>query len=374
MIFKSALAINLIILFYIIQRVMELIIGRKNEEWLKKNNDAYEVSSKESLRMKIFHISWFVALIIESNFIHNIQPANVAVAILLVLSICQIVRFYTMAKLKQFWTVKVLSMREQVITTDGLYKFIRHPNYLIVIIELLLLPLLFKAYITMTLFSVLNLFVLSRRIQLEEDTLMKQTSYQQLFSHTSRLIPFIFSLLLFFATTLQANEINFHYNNYAEAKKSPDFVKFENTSTKLGMITTGFDGYSKDIKVQYTISGEQLTQLETSIPVASLDTDAESRDKKMHNDIMDAEKFPKILVSLPTPIALVPGEYTVDMIFTIKDKKIKKPVKYSIKKSNGNYSVSGSSTLGLTEAGLPDPSIFIAKVKDTFDLKFSVTL
>ncbi|MBC7428477.1 MAG: DUF1295 domain-containing protein, partial [Bacteriovorax sp.] len=95
---------------------------------------------------------------------------------------------------KQFWTIKVLSMKNQQLVKTGLYRYIRHPNYLIVIIEFILIPFLLKAYITMVLFSILNLFVLSKRIKLEEETLINQTDYNEVFSRTSKLVPFLLIL------------------------------------------------------------------------------------------------------------------------------------------------------------------------------------
>ncbi|MBY0414745.1 MAG: YceI family protein [Bdellovibrionales bacterium] len=364
---------NGIIIFYIFQRVSELIISKKNEAWLVANCGAIEADPKESMRMKLFHSTWFLCLIIESN----LKTANFNVFSLIIgmgLICCLLVRFYTIRKLKQFWSVKIYKMKNQVITTEGLYRFLRHPNYSIVILELFLIPLLFKTYITLVIFSLLNLIVLANRIKLEEGTLMKQSDYEKKFLGIKRLVPFIFSLSLLFSFEAISSELNFNYKNYNEAHKANSFVKFESISTKLGFISSTFDGYALSIKISYDLVGDQVQKLEVIIPVKSLDTDNGSRNEKMWDDILEASKFPEIHSKITAPLTLSEGEKTVDMLIQIKGKEITRPVKLTVAKKDGKFHVSGSTTLGLKEANIPDPSIAIATVRDSFDLKFDVLI
>lgn len=361
---KQILILNGIIVFYILQRISEMVISNENEKWLIKHCQAVEVNPKESLRMKLFHVMWFIALIIESNFKREFQPAGISLIIYSLLALGMGVRLHTMEKLRQFWTLKVMSMKNQIISTDGLYKYMRHPNYLVVMLEFVCLPLLFKAYFTMVIFSILNIFILSRRITLEERTLMKQSNYRELFM-------FLFTVISF---SINAGEVNYQFKNYDEAKKSPSYIKFESTSTKFGFIKTGFDGYVKDVKINYDFSGEQLMHLDATIAAKSLDTDLSSRNEKMFNEILETEKFPNIQISIPEKILLTPGEHTTDIIFTIKGNKVKKPATFTVEKSAGRFVITGVSSLGLKEVGLPDPSIAIARVRDLFDLKFKIIL
>ena len=369
---KNFYLINGIILFYIIQRVSEMVISKSNEKWLKSHHAAVEVDPREGLLMRLFHTSWFIALLIESNIVHQIQKPAISLIICLILGLCLAVRFHTMKKLRQFWTIKIFSMKNQQVATSGLFKYIRHPNYLIVIIEFILIPFLFKAYLTMVLFSLMNLLVLKQRIKLEESTLMNQTNYLELFFEKKRFFPFLF--LVCFSFHSMAAEMSYHFGNYDEARKSKSFIKFESTSTKLGFITTSFDGYAKDIKITYTQSDDQISALMVMIPVKSLDTDINSRNDKMSSEVLEAEKYPNLLVTISENIPLTPGEHTANMIFTIKDKKLTKAVQYNVLVVDGKKSISGSTNLGLKEMGLPDPSIAIAKVRDRFDLTFAVNL
>lgn len=363
------------ILFYVVQRLSELLISKSNELWLKENFHAVEADPKESFRMKVFHSLWFVSLFLEANIKKSFQSVEISLIIYPVLMACLYVRWHTMEKLKRFWTVKILAMNKHMIVTDGLYKYLRHPNYLIVILELLLIPFLMKAYFTLVIFSIVNLYIQKQRIELEEETLMKHENYKKHFLGKYRLLPFILSLFIaFVGNSAFGAEVKKQFKTYSEAKSSEEFIRFASESKKLGFITTGFDGFVKDFTINYDLEKNKLKNLEVHIAVNSLDTDNGSRNDKMLQEIMDQEKYPQITAIITSPIELIRGGHETNMLFNIKDKKITKPVSYTISSSGDGMIVRGHTTIKLTEAGLPDPSIAIAKVRDDFDLSFAVKL
>lgn len=371
---KDIIILNLIILFYIIQRLSEMVISNQNEKLLKEKYNAVEVSPKESIRMKIFHILWFISLITEANLKQNYFSGLSSLLIYSVLGFCLAIRFHSMEKLKSFWTIKIFSMDEQKIVTDGLYRYIRHPNYLVVIIEFIFLPLLFKSYFTLIVFSILNIFILKKRIELEEATLMAQSNYNGLFMNIKKLTPFFSILVLFISYSLSAKELNFHFKDYKEAKKAENFIRFEGESTKLGFITTSFDGYIKDFRVNYELVNNQLRGLTVNIATDSLDTDIDSRNEKMVKKILEGERYPLIKAEHSDQVNLIEGEQTIEMIFIIKGKKISRPVNFLVEKKADGYLIKGNTSIGFKEAELPDPSIAIATVNDTLKLNFSIIL
>ncbi len=56
--------------------------------------------------------------------------------------------------------------------SGGPYRYVKHPNYVSVVIEIALIPLLFSCYITSAVFSALNFILLWRRIKIEERALL----------------------------------------------------------------------------------------------------------------------------------------------------------------------------------------------------------
>lgn len=175
--------------FYLIQRCFELYLNYKNEKILIQNFHAYEYSRLDSIRVKMLHILWFLSWFLESTKNGRISLFE-AVLILLVMSVCQIVRISSIRLLGIYWTIKIYKMDHQKVIKSGMYRYLRHPNYLIVVFEVMLLPMLFKAYFTSMIFTFLNFIIIKKRIEVEEEVLSSQSNYKNEFKDISRLIIF----------------------------------------------------------------------------------------------------------------------------------------------------------------------------------------
>ncbi|HHO53034.1 MAG TPA: hypothetical protein ENK18_19685 [Deltaproteobacteria bacterium] len=101
-------------------------------------------------------------------------------------------RIWTLATIGEAWNVRVVRPTEQTVVTTGPYRFIRHPNYLCVILEIAALPLLHSAWISALLLSALNAAVLAVRIPTEEATLARLPAWREAMSGRARLIPGLF--------------------------------------------------------------------------------------------------------------------------------------------------------------------------------------
>lgn len=142
--------------------------------------------------MKVFHLTWFIFLIFESNKNENMINLQYMIPTLIILAIAQAIRFYTIFKLGIFWTINIMKMNPHPIINGGLFKIIRHPNYFAVILEFIFLPLLFKSYYTLFIFSFLNIFILRMRIQLEESELNNSSNYSHKFKEIKKIIPLFY--------------------------------------------------------------------------------------------------------------------------------------------------------------------------------------
>jgi len=87
------------------------------------------------------------------------------------------------------WTTRIVVLPGASPVTGGPYRFLRHPNYLAVITEILALPLVHTAWLTAIVFSVLNGILLRVRIRDEEDALARMTDYGTVFAGHPRLMP-----------------------------------------------------------------------------------------------------------------------------------------------------------------------------------------
>lgn len=174
-------------IFLVIQRLSELVIANRNEAWMKAKG-AYEVGEDHYKYLVILHVLFFLSFFSEV-YLTNIQSSSLFTMIFIFFVLTQLLRVWVILSLGRYWNTKVLILPNETIIKKGPYKFMRHPNYVVVALELVLIPLLFNAYITALVFTLLNILILSIRIPIEEKALQEGTNYHDLFSNTKRFIP-----------------------------------------------------------------------------------------------------------------------------------------------------------------------------------------
>lgn len=86
--------------------------------------------------------------------------------------ILQTARISVIRSLGRYWNTRIFRIEGKDLIKTGLYKYFRHPNYIIVICEIFTVPMIFDLYYTAIIFSVLNAVVLSVRIK-EENRILK---------------------------------------------------------------------------------------------------------------------------------------------------------------------------------------------------------
>ena len=77
--------------------------------------------------------------------------------------LANLLRFWVIATLGVHWNVRVVRSMPLGVVTAGPYRFVRHPNYVAVFVELLALPLVHGAYLTAAAGTLLHLVILQRR-------------------------------------------------------------------------------------------------------------------------------------------------------------------------------------------------------------------
>jgi methyltransferase len=165
----------LIFTLVIAQRLVELLIAKRNEKSLLAKG-AYEVGASHYPFMILLHVSFFISLLIEVLYFKSvITPNYVLFAAFLLL---QLGRVWCLVSLGSFWNTKIIILPGANVVAKGPYAFIRHPNYLVVCLEIVLLPLIFQAYFTMICYTILNFCILLVRIPTEEKALKEATNYR----------------------------------------------------------------------------------------------------------------------------------------------------------------------------------------------------
>lgn len=158
------------------QRLTELWIARRNEQWMKEKG-AREFGQNHYPIMILIHCGFFVSLSLEVLLLHK-QLSALSYLFFTLFLIAQFIRIWIIATLGKYWNTKIIVLPNTSLIAKGPYKYMKHPNYLIVTLEFILIPLMFHAYYTLILFSLLNTVILRVRIPLEEKVLREWTKQE----------------------------------------------------------------------------------------------------------------------------------------------------------------------------------------------------
>jgi len=101
-------------------------------------------------------------------------------------------RAWTLGTLGRAWSVRVAPPDAGRLVTGGPYRYVRHPNYLAVILEVAALPLLHSAWICSLALSALNAPLLASRIRAEEAVLSAVPAWRAAMARRARLVPGLF--------------------------------------------------------------------------------------------------------------------------------------------------------------------------------------
>jgi methyltransferase len=152
------------------QRLAELAWSRRNERRLR-DAGAIEIGRSHYPLLVLLHAGWLAALLLLVPAETVPDPILIGVYVGL-----QGLRLWTMASLGRFWTTRILTLPDAPLVRSGPYRWLRHPNYVVVAAEVAVLPLAFGAVGIALIFSLTNLILLFVRIRAEEAALAPRRS------------------------------------------------------------------------------------------------------------------------------------------------------------------------------------------------------
>ena len=158
-----------------VQRLLELRLSARNRHRLLSRGGR-EVRPETYRTMVALHALFLVSLAIES-FPWRVPMDSRTVGCLAALGAVTFLRYWAIASLGEYWNTRVVVVPGARVVRSGPYRFLRHPNYLVIVLEFLILPVLMRAPATLVLFSLANLAVLRQRIRIEEEALRRDTDY-----------------------------------------------------------------------------------------------------------------------------------------------------------------------------------------------------
>lgn len=155
----------LLIVYVFVQRIAELAIAQRNTKRLIREG-GHEFGRKGYPLFIALHTVWLICIVALA--VPTPQPP---VALLLAFAAVQGLRYWALATLGRWWTTRLISARDFPRVRRGPYRFISHPNYLVVVLEIALVPLILQETTVAIVFSILNAMILVWRIRMENRVL-----------------------------------------------------------------------------------------------------------------------------------------------------------------------------------------------------------
>ena len=155
--------------YVILQRLAELRIAQRNTATLLANGGR-EVGGEHYPLMVAMHAAWLIGLVLLAF------GRPVSVWALVLFAGVQVCRFWVLSTLGRRWTTRIIVVPGETLVTTGPFHYVSHPNYMVVIAELLLLPLVFALPLYAAMFSAANAAVLTIRLSAEERALIPARS------------------------------------------------------------------------------------------------------------------------------------------------------------------------------------------------------
>lgn len=156
---------QIVVLLVAAQRVGELVLAQRNTKRLLLEGGR-EIGARHYPLFVLLHGGWLVAM-----FLLIPPDAPAVTPLLAAFVVLQLLRVWIVLSLGRYWTTRIITVPGAPLVRRGPYRFMRHPNYVVVIGEIALLPLAFGAWKIALVFSILNMALLWHRIRIEDTAL-----------------------------------------------------------------------------------------------------------------------------------------------------------------------------------------------------------
>ncbi len=151
---------SIILALVTLQRLGELVLARRNTRALLARG-AIEIGARHYPLIVAVHAAWLIAL-----WIFGLDQ-QVDLLALLPFGLLQGARVWILATLGERWTTRIIVLPGEKLVATGPYRYLSHPNYVVVAGEIAVLPLALHLPVVAVVFTILNAIVLTIRIRAE---------------------------------------------------------------------------------------------------------------------------------------------------------------------------------------------------------------
>jgi methyltransferase len=170
-------------------RLLEMRLSRRHQRALAARG-ARRAAEPGFVFMVALHTGVLAASALEVVLLRRPFSALLGVPALIAFALANALRWWVIATLGPHWNVQVVgSLQELGVVTGGPYRFVRHPNYVAVFVELIALPLVHGAWLTAIVATALHVVVLRNRLAVEEAVLATHGPYVEAMGGKPRFLP-----------------------------------------------------------------------------------------------------------------------------------------------------------------------------------------
>ncbi len=174
-----------------LERLAELRISRRNQLKLEKLG-VRKVAEPHFRWMVFVHAGVLACAAAEVVLLHRPVIPSLAIAMAALFVFTNALRWWVIRTLAGHWNVEVMASSRVGVVTSGPYRWVRHPNYVAVVIELFALPMMHTAWLTALAGTLANLEILRRRLRVEDGVLMADPLYRSAMGGKPRFLPKFF--------------------------------------------------------------------------------------------------------------------------------------------------------------------------------------
>ena len=172
-------------------RLLELGISRRHQRELASHGIVKRADPRYRW-MVVLHAGVLLGAALEVVLLRRPFLPVLAIVAGIFFFLATALRWWVIRSLGAHWNVEVMASGNLGVVTGGPFRWIRHPNYLGVFVELVALPLIHTAWITAVLAAAGNAWVLRHRLRIEEPVLDANPVYRREMSGKPRFLPKVF--------------------------------------------------------------------------------------------------------------------------------------------------------------------------------------
>ncbi|MGW0698604.1 isoprenylcysteine carboxyl methyltransferase family protein [Streptomyces sp. NPDC002867] len=161
---------TLLVLAVAAERVVELAVARRNAAWTLARSGV-EYGRGHYPVMVVLHTGLLACCLLEPVLAHRPFLPALGWPMLTLVLLAQALRWWCITTLGRYWNTRVIVVPGARLVDAGPYRFLRHPNYVAVVVEITALPLVHSAWLTAVVFTVANTVLLTVRIRCENAAL-----------------------------------------------------------------------------------------------------------------------------------------------------------------------------------------------------------